>query len=86
MDFCTGVDERKAKNLRRDPSCARVADCDSLIEGLDLVVEVTRRRPPPRTTSSGPPRVPVLATGKFDHTRWRFDGLAAHDNTKEVNE
>jgi hypothetical protein len=37
--FCTGPDERKARNLDRNPHCAVTTGCNSLSEGLDVVVE-----------------------------------------------
>jgi hypothetical protein len=37
--FCTGPDERKARNLARNPHCILATGCNSLDEGLDLVVE-----------------------------------------------
>jgi hypothetical protein len=36
--FCTGPDERKAKNLAQNPRCILTTGCNSL-DGLDLVVE-----------------------------------------------
>jgi hypothetical protein len=39
MYFCTGPDERKAKNLLGNAHCAFTTGCNSLKEGLDLVVE-----------------------------------------------
>lgn len=37
--FCTGPDERKAKNLAHNPHCVITTGCNALSEGLDLVVE-----------------------------------------------
>ena len=37
--FCTGPDERKAKNLVRNPHCILATGCNALDEGLDVVVE-----------------------------------------------
>ncbi len=37
--FCTGPDERKARNLARNPYCILATGCNALDEGLDLVVE-----------------------------------------------
>jgi general stress protein 26 len=36
--FCTGPDERKAKNLARNPHCVLTTGCNRL-DGLDLAVE-----------------------------------------------
>jgi nitroimidazol reductase NimA-like FMN-containing flavoprotein (pyridoxamine 5'-phosphate oxidase superfamily) len=37
--FCTGPDERKAKNLVRNPHCILTTGCDALDEGLGVAVE-----------------------------------------------
>lgn len=37
--FCTGPDERKAKNLALNPHCTLTTGCNTLNEGLDLVAE-----------------------------------------------
>src|SRR4051812_26520754 len=37
--FCTGPDERKAKNLVLNSQCILTTGCNVLSEGLDLVVE-----------------------------------------------
>jgi hypothetical protein len=37
--FCTGPDERKAKNLAHNPHCAVTTGCNTLGEGLDVIVE-----------------------------------------------
>lgn len=37
--FCTGPEERKAKNLSGNPHVVLTTGCDALNEGLDLVVE-----------------------------------------------
>jgi len=37
--FCTGPDERKARNLARNSHCVLTTGCNALSEGLDLVVE-----------------------------------------------
>ncbi len=37
--FCTGPDERKAKNLAGNPHCVLTTGSNALDEGLDLVVE-----------------------------------------------
>ncbi|MEV6315689.1 pyridoxamine 5'-phosphate oxidase family protein [Streptomyces sp. NPDC051776] len=37
--FCTGPEERKAKNLRTNTHCILTTGCNRLNEGLDLVVE-----------------------------------------------
>ena len=37
--FCTGPSERKAKNLADNPHCILTTGCNSLDEGVDLVLE-----------------------------------------------
>jgi len=37
--FCTGAGERKAKNLARNAHCVLTTGCNSLAEGLDVMVE-----------------------------------------------
>jgi uncharacterized pyridoxamine 5'-phosphate oxidase family protein len=37
--FCTGPDERKARNLARNPHCILTTGCNALDKGLDVVVE-----------------------------------------------
>src|SRR5215212_435588 len=37
--FCTGPDERKARNLGQNPHCVLTTGCNTLNEGLDVVVE-----------------------------------------------
>ncbi|HZG05417.1 MAG TPA: pyridoxamine 5'-phosphate oxidase family protein [Streptomyces sp.] len=39
LHFCTGPDERKARNLARNAHCALTTGTNTLREGLDLVVE-----------------------------------------------
>jgi nitroimidazol reductase NimA-like FMN-containing flavoprotein (pyridoxamine 5'-phosphate oxidase superfamily) len=37
--FCTGAEERKAKNLAHNTHCVITTGCNTIDEGLDLVVE-----------------------------------------------
>ena len=37
--FCTGSDERKNKNLMHNSHCVLTTGCDTLNQGLDIVVE-----------------------------------------------
>jgi general stress protein 26 len=37
--FCTGPEERKARNLEQNRNCALTTGCNQLHEGLDVVVE-----------------------------------------------
>ena len=42
--FCTGPDERKARNLARNPYCVVTTGSNALGEGFDVVVEGTAAR------------------------------------------
>ncbi len=37
--FCTGAEERKARNLAENPRCVLTTGCNLLGEGLDVVIE-----------------------------------------------
>jgi uncharacterized pyridoxamine 5'-phosphate oxidase family protein len=37
--FCTGPEERKARNLAQNPHCVLTTGCNTYEEGLDVVVE-----------------------------------------------
>ena len=37
--FCTGIHERKAENLERNPHCVLTTGCNTFDRGLDIVVE-----------------------------------------------
>ena len=37
--FCTGSEERKAKNLAKNSNCILTTGCNLLKEGLDIVIE-----------------------------------------------
>ena len=39
MYICTGPEERKARNLARNPHCVLTTGCNALHAGLDVVVE-----------------------------------------------
>lgn len=39
LHFCTGPNERKARNLERNPNVVLTTGCNALGEGLDIVVE-----------------------------------------------
>ncbi|AXK33309.1 pyridoxamine 5'-phosphate oxidase family protein [Streptomyces armeniacus] len=39
LHFCTGPDERKARNLAQNPQCVLTTGCNRFDRGLDLVVE-----------------------------------------------
>ena len=64
--FCTGESERKAQNLRHNAHCALTTGCNTLHEGLDLVVEgaAVRVTEPGRLQ-----QVAVLYAAKYD---WHY--------------
>ncbi|MEU2114458.1 pyridoxamine 5'-phosphate oxidase family protein [Streptomyces sp. NPDC016459] len=69
LHFCTGPDERKARNLAGNPSVALTTGTPTLGEGFDLVVEGEAER----VTDEG--RLSVLAeayVGKYGPD-WRFE-------------
>ncbi len=76
--FCTGPDERKAKNLARNSRCALTTGCNTLGEGFDLVVEGDAVR---LTDDDGLRRVADAYLSKYGED-WRFavrDGAFYHD-------
>lgn len=69
LHFCTGPDERKARNLADNPRCVVTTGRNALDEGLDVVVEGAARRVRDET------RLRRLAVGyeaKYG-TDWHFD-------------
>jgi nitroimidazol reductase NimA-like FMN-containing flavoprotein (pyridoxamine 5'-phosphate oxidase superfamily) len=77
LHFCTGPDERKAKNLERNPSCILLKGSNALDHGLDVVVEGDARR----VLDHG--RLERLAAAYLEKygDEWRFevrDGGFAH--------
>lgn len=76
--FSTGPDERKAKNLARNPHCILATGCNSLDEGLDLVVEGDAARV---TDEARLRRIADAYESKYG-SGWRFavrDGALYHD-------
>jgi general stress protein 26 len=75
--FCTGPEERKAKNLARNPACVMTTGCNSLGEGLDIAVEgeAVNQRDPGKLQ-----RVADAYAAKYG-SGWRFtvrDGAFHH--------
>ncbi|CAN5433447.1 pyridoxamine 5'-phosphate oxidase family protein [soil metagenome] len=67
--FCTGPDERKARNLAANPQCTLTTGANALDEGLDLVVEgeATRVRDEPTLRRLADAYVSKYGSG------WRFE-------------
>jgi hypothetical protein len=80
--FATGASERKARNLARNPHCILLTGCNTLDDGLDLVVEGDARR----VTDDGRlRRVAEAYVAKYGDD-WRFtvrDGVFHHQGVHE---
>jgi hypothetical protein len=76
--FCTGPDERKARNLARNPHCILTTGCNEIGGGLDIVLEGDAVR----VTDEGRlRRLADLYVEKYGGD-WRFevsDGAFAHE-------
>jgi general stress protein 26 len=69
LHFTTGPDEQKAKNLDANRRCSLLTGCNTLDQGLDLVVEGETRR------ITDEPRLQLLAAAweaKYG-AEWHFD-------------
>jgi nitroimidazol reductase NimA-like FMN-containing flavoprotein (pyridoxamine 5'-phosphate oxidase superfamily) len=67
--FCTGADERKARNLEQNRSCILTTGCNQLREGLDVVIEGEARR---LRDEERLERVAAAYESKYG-TEWHFD-------------
>jgi uncharacterized pyridoxamine 5'-phosphate oxidase family protein len=67
--FCTGAGECKAKNLAHNPHCILTTGCNTLDQGLDIVVEGDALRV---TDQSRLQRIADLYELKYG-SEWRFD-------------
>jgi uncharacterized pyridoxamine 5'-phosphate oxidase family protein len=67
--FCTGPEERKAKNLAENPHCILTTGCNSYDEGFDIVVEGEARR---LTDEDILRRVAAAYEAKYG-SDWHFD-------------
>lgn len=75
--FCTGPEERKAKNLAENRSCILMTGCNSLDEGLDVVLEGSAA---PVSDEATLQRIADAYVGKYG-TEWTFtvrDGTFHH--------
>jgi nitroimidazol reductase NimA-like FMN-containing flavoprotein (pyridoxamine 5'-phosphate oxidase superfamily) len=81
--FCTGPSERKARNLARNPHCILTTGCNSLGEGVDLVVEGDAVRV---VDDDKLRRIADAYESKYGED-WRFvvrDGAFVHAQNEEV--
>src|SRR5215218_221922 len=67
--FCTGADERKAKNIAQNAHCTITTGCNSLDKGLDIVIEGDAARVSDEPTLR---RVAGAYEAKYGST-WHFD-------------
>jgi nitroimidazol reductase NimA-like FMN-containing flavoprotein (pyridoxamine 5'-phosphate oxidase superfamily) len=67
--FCTGADERKAKNLARNPHCILTTGCNQLGEGLDVVIEGEAERV---SDDAKLERIAAAYESKYG-SEWHFD-------------
>jgi nitroimidazol reductase NimA-like FMN-containing flavoprotein (pyridoxamine 5'-phosphate oxidase superfamily) len=67
--FCTGAEERKGKNLARNPHCILTTGCNQLHEGLDVVIEGEAERISDDTKLE---RVAAAYEAKYG-SEWHFD-------------
>ncbi len=65
--FCSGEDERKAKNIAANPLCALTTGCNLMSEGLDIVLEGEAIRVSDATKLQ---RIAELYKTKYD---WNFE-------------
>lgn len=81
IHFCTGPDEQKAVNLRRNPHVTLVTGCNSWDRGLDVVVEGDAVRV---TDDRQLRRLAEKWTAKWDG-RWHFEVLDSAFRDDEGN-
>lgn len=83
--FCTGPEERKARNLEQNPHCILTTGCNTMGVGLDLVVEGDAVRVTDRDTLQ---RLVDAYEAKYGPD-WRFgvaDGGFAHPESSDVSD
>lgn len=81
--FCTGPDERKAKNLAENPHCILTTGCNLLNEGLDVVIEGEAER----VSDDGElQRIADAYESKYG-SEWHFDvddGMFRHESGNAI--
>ena len=83
--FCTGPEERKARNLVQNPHCALTTGCNALDGGLDVVVEGEAAKV---DDDAGLRRVAEAYLSKYGND-WHFavrDGAFFHSEAGEGGE
>jgi len=81
--FCTGPSERKARNLAHNPHCILTTGCNTMDEGLDVVVEGDAVQVRDDAKLS---RIADLYESKYGR-EWRFgirDGVFVHEDGEGV--
>lgn len=69
LHFCTGPDERKARNLADNPQCVLTTGTNALDEGMDIVVEGTAEQ----VTDAAALRSLSIAYEAKYGSDWHFD-------------
>ena len=85
LHFCTGPEERKARNLEHNPHCILTTGSNTLREGLDLVLEGDAVRVTDRATLQ---RLVDAYVAKYGPD-WRFEvggGGFAHPESSGLSE
>lgn len=82
--FCTGPEERKARNLHENRHCVLTTGCNELDQGLDVIIE---GEAVPVTAADALRRVADAYVAKYGET-WRFElrdgGFVHEEGTAEV--
>jgi PPOX class probable F420-dependent enzyme len=69
LHFCTGADERKARNIAANPHCILTTGCNRINEGTDVVVEGEAAR---LADGAALKRIADAYATKYGD-EWRFD-------------
>jgi nitroimidazol reductase NimA-like FMN-containing flavoprotein (pyridoxamine 5'-phosphate oxidase superfamily) len=81
--FCTGAEERKAKNLAENPNSILTTGCNLLEEGLDVVIEGEARRIRDEERLG---RIAAAYESKYG-SKWHFDvrdGAFQHEGSEAL--
>lgn len=81
--FCTGAEERKAKNLAQNANCTLTTGCNLLEEGLDVMIEGEAERVSEEAKLR---RIAEAYESKYGST-WHFDvsnGAFQHEGSEAL--